>query len=207
MRHFVPAAGHPSLLALYDPLTKLLGADSDRAALLEQAALTRGHRVLDVGCGTGTLVVQASRAHPGIEIVGLDPDRDALARARRKASRAGVDARFVEGFADALPWGEGSFDRVVSSLMFHHLPDATKPAMLREVRRVLVPGGTFHLLDFVPRERSWLSHRLAWNHHARGNAPAAIVELLRDAGFASAEHVTSRDALLGRTGYFRARRD
>ena len=91
--------------------------------------------------------------------------------------------------------------------MFHHVPSASQPAMLREVRRVLAPGGTFHLLDFVPKERSWISRHLAWNHHARGNVPEAIVGLLESAGFASAEQVGSRDSLFGRGGYFRARRD
>ena len=87
-RTFLPAAGHDWFLPVYDPLTKILGVDSARRTLLEQAAFQRGHRVLDVGCGTGSLALLIKRSHPGVEVIGLDPDRRALARARRKAVRS-----------------------------------------------------------------------------------------------------------------------
>src|SRR5512147_1850064 len=102
-RHFVPAAGADWLLPLYDPLTRLLGTGSALARLVEQAKLAAGQRVLDLGCGTGALTLTAKRAQPGIEIVGVDPDARALARARHKAERAGLAIRFEQGFGDALP--------------------------------------------------------------------------------------------------------
>src|SRR5437764_7482027 len=89
-RTYLPAAGHDWSLPLYDPIVKLLGGDAARKALLEQAALRPGQRVLDVGCGTGTLATLIKQLYPDVEVVGLDPDPKALARARRKAARAGV---------------------------------------------------------------------------------------------------------------------
>ena len=93
-RTFVPAAGRDWLLPFYDPLQKLLGADAALQALIEQASLEPGCKVLDIGCGTGSLIALMGRACPGAEVVGIDPDPKALARARRKAERAGVAATF-----------------------------------------------------------------------------------------------------------------
>jgi trans-aconitate methyltransferase len=85
-RTYLPAAGYHWSLALYDPIVKLLGGDAARAMLVEQAALRPGHRALDIGCGTGSLLVLIKDKYPNVEVVGLDPDPRALARARRKVS-------------------------------------------------------------------------------------------------------------------------
>jgi ubiquinone/menaquinone biosynthesis C-methylase UbiE len=138
-RTYLPAAGHDWLLPLYDPFVKLFGGDALRRALLKQAALRPSQRVLDVGCGTGTLATMIKRLHPDVEVVGLDPDSKALARARRKVARAALSIQFDQGFADELPYPEASFDRALSSFMFHHLPPDEKGRMLRAVRRVLKP--------------------------------------------------------------------
>lgn len=148
-RSYLPAAGHDWLLGTYDPWTKLLGADAIRSALLGQMALERGQRVLDIGCGTGSLVVRLKTLHPGISVVGLDPDSAALALAKRKAQRAGVDVHFDRGFSDQLPYADASFDRVSCTFMLSLLSTAEKEATLREVRRVLRVGCSFHLLDLV----------------------------------------------------------
>ncbi len=89
-RSYVPAAGHDWTLPLYDPLVKLLGGDRTRTVLVDHAAIRPGHRVLEIGCGTGTLTLVIKRLHPAVDVLGLDPDPKALARARRKAERAAV---------------------------------------------------------------------------------------------------------------------
>ncbi len=99
----------------------------------------------DIAFSISTLI---KRLHPDVEVVGIDPDPKALARARRKASKAAVFIQFDQGFGDDLPYAESSFDRVFSSFMFHHLPSDEKGRTLRAVRRVLKPGGGFHMLDF-----------------------------------------------------------
>src|SRR5215475_14506413 len=117
-KNYIPAAGHHWSLFLYDPMTKLLGTDRAREALLEQAQLQPGQRILDVGCGTGTFAVSIKLRNSQVEVVGLDPDQRALARAIRKAERAKVLIQFDEGFSDSLPYPETSFDRVFSAFMF-----------------------------------------------------------------------------------------
>ena len=153
-RTYLPAAGRDVFLPLYDPLQRVLGSHRARAELIHEAALLPGHRVLDIGCGTGSLVTELGRLHPKLEVVGLDPDPKALARARRKLERAGQSARLDRAFADDMPYETGSFDRVFSSLMFHHLGPAEKKGTLAEVARVLVPGGELHLLDLARADRT-----------------------------------------------------
>ena len=147
-RRYLPAASLDALLPIYDPIMTLLRFNAALRPLVDRAALAPGFHVLDIGCGTGTLAVLIARRHPGVAITGIDPDPRALARAARKARRAGVTVRFERGFADALPYADASFDRVFSSMMFHHVPRGEKAGVLREVCRVLKPGGRLEFVDF-----------------------------------------------------------
>jgi ubiquinone/menaquinone biosynthesis C-methylase UbiE len=122
-RHFFPAAGRDVFLPVYDPLVSLMGFDRARRELISSANVERGQDILDLGCGTGTLAVMLKRDFSSVQIVGLDPDPKVLRRARIKATRAAVSVQFDQGFADELPYKDGSFDRVFSSFMFHHLEE------------------------------------------------------------------------------------
>jgi ubiquinone/menaquinone biosynthesis C-methylase UbiE len=209
-RSYLPAAGHDWFLPLYDPVVKLLGGDAARRALLDQAAIQPGHRVLDIGCGTGTMVTLIKRLHPEVEVVGLDPDPKALARARRKAERASVTIEFDQGFADDLPYPDASFDRVFSSFMFHHLEQAEKEGALREGRRVLKPGGSLHLLDFggnEPGTDGFLARLFHSSHRLRDNSEGHILSLMCQAGFADSKKVSQGAMLFGlvRFSCYRAR--
>jgi ubiquinone/menaquinone biosynthesis C-methylase UbiE len=184
-KHYIPAAGRHWRLPLYDLLAKLLGADQARRMLVEQTVLHPGDRVLDIGTGTGSLAIALKRRHSEADVVGLDPDPAALAMARRKAERASVSIQFDQGFADALPYPEGSFDRVTSSLMFHHLSLSERERVLREVRRVLKPGGCFHMLDFdgpITGRAGVLARRIHASPHLRDNAEDRILGLMNEAG-------------------------
>ena len=150
-QHFVPAAGHDWLLPFYDPVWALLGGSSHLKALVARAEIEPDHNVLEIGCGTGNLTLMLKRFHPEARVVGLDPDPKALARARAKAARAAVTIELDQGFSQELPYPDASFDRVFSSFMFHHLDLPTKETTLREVGRVLVPGGVF-MITFKSRE-------------------------------------------------------
>jgi ubiquinone/menaquinone biosynthesis C-methylase UbiE len=103
-RPFLPAAGRDIFLPLYHPLTRLFGLDSIREALIEHAELRPAHRVLDIGCGTGTLAVAIKRRHRAASVSALDLDSKALFLARSKAARAEVTVQFDQGFSDGLPY-------------------------------------------------------------------------------------------------------
>jgi ubiquinone/menaquinone biosynthesis C-methylase UbiE len=206
-RKYLPAAGHDWLLPFYDAFVGLLGFEAYQRALVEPANLRPGQRVLDIGCGTGSLVVLLARRHPDVEVVGLDPDARALARAQRKARRAGVTVRLDRGFAESLPHGPGSFDHVFSSFMLHHLQPEQKVQALREVRRVLKPGGMVHLLDFggagAP-PHGVLARVLHLGQHAADNFHGRIAALMAEAGLAGATEVAHRLTLFGPIAWYRA---
>lgn len=210
-RTYLPAAGYHWSLALYDPVVKLLGGDMARAMLLEQAAVRPGHRVLDIGCGTGSLLVQIKRNYPDVEVVGLDPDPRALARAKRKSRRPALSFQLDQGFADELPYADDTFDRVFSSFMFHHLEDVNRTRTLREVRRVLKPGARLHLMDFVEAASVSAGRAVTrWIHSGprlKDNSDERILSLMREAGFPEPKRIAGRAVLLGDIAYYQASRE
>jgi ubiquinone/menaquinone biosynthesis C-methylase UbiE len=143
--HYLPAMGHGPL-SLYDPFTRLLRISRAHRRLLAQARIEPGMRVLEIGCGTGNLTALVKRTQPGALVTGLDPDPNALARAAGKAAKHEI--HFDRGFAQRLPYVDGTFDRVLSAFMYHHVPAADRAAVLEQAQRVLAPGGSVHLVDF-----------------------------------------------------------
>ena len=207
-REFLPAAGRDVFLPLYDPMVSLMGFGRAVQELLSQANIERSHSVLDVGCGTGTLVVMLKRQYSAVEVTGIDPDKEALRRAHKKTSCAGISVQLDQGFADELPYSERSFDRVFSSFMFHHLDEDERERTSREVLRVLKPGGSFHLLDFVADETSHGFFERLFAGHAlmKTNTNERILRLINRAGFTNVTKVREGSMLFGlmRTSYFRA---
>lgn len=196
---FVPAAGHNWALPFYDAMAKLLGADRARAALVDRVPAGSRGRFLEIGCGTGSLLVMLKRASPAAEVVGLDPDPNALALARRKAARAGLSIQLDQGFAGELPYDDASVDRVLSSLMFHHLRGPAKQQMLRAVVRVLRPGGRFHMLDLggPASVRGFLARKIHPGAALRDNGEERVLGLMRDAGLADAQVVSRVSVRVG----------
>ena len=96
-RTYLPAAGHDWFLPLYDPFVKLVGGDRARRALLEQAEMRPGQRVLDVGCGTGSLVVLIKRLRSDVDVVGSTPIRRRSPERGRRRSEKGPPSDSIEG--------------------------------------------------------------------------------------------------------------
>ena len=116
--------------ARYDLLAWLLthGRERElREGLIRLASLEPGNDVLDVGCGTGTLAIAATR-HVGTTgaVTGIDASPSMIARANRKAAKTGVRATFQVALVENLPFPDRRFDIVFSTLMLHHLPRKTR---------------------------------------------------------------------------------
>ena len=147
---YLPALRFRALTPLFDSVIRVTTRESTfKGALVDAAALRPGHSVLDLGCGTGTLAIMVKQREPGADVTGLDADPQILELARRKADETGLAIGFDEGLATELPYPDGSYDRVVSTLFFHHLSSGDKRECLAEIRRVLRPGGELHLADFT----------------------------------------------------------
>lgn len=123
------------------------------AADVAGAGLETGSRVLDVGTGPGRVPIAIAKAAPYLQVEGLDLLPEMIDHARRAATAAGVADRvtFTVGDVAALPYRDASFDLIVSSMSQHHWPDAR--AGLRELRRVLRPGGHLWIYDLRPALR------------------------------------------------------
>ena len=208
-RQFFPAAGHDVFLPLYDPLVSLMGFDRARRELISGANIEPGHNILDLGCGTGTLVVNLKRQYVSAHVVGLDPDPKGLRRARLKAVRASVSVQLDQGFADQLPYEKESFDHIFSSFMFHHLNEQERENMLREVRRVLKPAGLFHLVDFIVDDdaaHGFLDRLFRSHAQMKDNSDERILGLMSHTGLTNPVKVKEGNMLFGllRTAYYQA---
>lgn len=174
----------------YDVVAWLFMGGRERAFRrkpLDLAGVQAGECVLDVGCGTGTLALAAKqRVGASGVVLGIDPSPEMVARARRKAARAGVDVVFEKAAVEALPFPDGQFDVVLSTLMMHHLPRAVRRDAAREIRRVLRPGGRVLVADFMvssQQRRGLLAHL-----HRHGRAePTGVAEVLNQAGLRQLE--------------------
>ena len=153
-----------------------------REQLLDLARIAPGERVLDVGCGTGTLAIAAGRRTGAVDAV--DPSLEMVARARAKAQRAGVDVNFHEATAQELPFADASFDAVLSTLVLHQLPHDGIHAAAAEMKRVLTPGGRLLVVDIDSHDSRNPRH----TPHAHGSFNGrAIRPLLERTGLEVAE--------------------
>ena len=163
---YLKAAGSDRLAPYYDLIARLgMRERRLKGRVIDLARLAPGRRLLDLGCGTGTLVLLARRRHPDATVIGVDGDPTILAIARRKARRAGIPVQLDEGMAYALPYADGSFDAVVSTLTFHHLTPDQQARALAEARRVLRPGGRLVIADLTQPHNRLM--RLVQRVHAR----------------------------------------
>jgi ubiquinone/menaquinone biosynthesis C-methylase UbiE len=144
---YIPAFHFYLLNFIYDPILRLVREKTFKTALVKQAGLEKGHRALDIGCGTATLTILIKRACGDCEVLGLDGDPAILEVARRKIARAGLSITLIDGTAAALPFPDSSFDRVFTSLVLHHLSLEDRTHALKEILRVLKPGGELHIAE------------------------------------------------------------
>lgn len=152
-----PAAVFHPLTRFYDVGCRLLGLGARfKRGVLGALDVVPELRILDVGCGTGVLLTEAAADTRDVSLFGADADPRALGIARRKKDRRRCRVSLLGARAEALPFRAAAFDRVVCTLAFHHVPDIAKEAALREMVRVLRPGGFLLLVDFDNRGRWWV---------------------------------------------------
>lgn len=174
----------------YDLLVWAISLGREQAFRQKQvdlAGLEPGGSVLDVGCGTGSLAILAKqRVGPTGTVSGIDASPEMIARARKKARKARAEVRFEAAVVEAMPFPDATFDFVLSTMMLHHLPDDARHQCLREIRRILKPGGRLLVVDFAGPAKEKRSLIPRDHGHAHFDLRQVIPEL-REAGLSEVE--------------------
>lgn len=193
---FTPALGQPWLTPLYDLAIAALTRERVwRKLLVRQINAAPGDRVLDVGCGTGTLATMIARAAPKAAIFGIDPDPVVLQTARKKAAAAGASIRFAQGFLTEEALAEmAPLTKITSSLVLHQVPREEKRRILALMRNALGVGGELHLADYGEQRTSlsrFLFRRTVQSldgfANTQPNADGILPVFMREVGFSRVE--------------------
>lgn len=210
---YVPALGFRWLTPAYDVVVRTTTREKAfKSALIDQANFKPGHEVLDLACGTGTLAVWIKQRHPRANVTGIDGDENILAIASRKAKDANVSIRLNRGLSFSLPYPDAHFDRIVSSLFFHHLSWHDKQRTARELYRVMRPGGELHVADWgrstgpLMRAAFLAIQLLDGFGNTRDNVEGKLMELFQDAGFVEVSQQRTFSTVFGTMTLYRAKK-
>lgn len=211
---FTPAAGCRWLTPLYDALVMTLTRETAwRDALVAQVAPAREDVTVDLGCGTGSMLIRLAQAESGACLMGVDPDPAILRLAHRKAAAAGVSLQLLNGFGrDAAGlFGGWGVTKIVSSLVLHQVPLAEKRATLAAAYDLLLPGGELHIADYGRQSSSAM--RLLFRLTVQmvdgvaDTAPQAdgiLPDLIAEAGFMDIVETRALDTPTGTIRLYRA---
>jgi ubiquinone/menaquinone biosynthesis C-methylase UbiE len=190
-RAFTPATGRFDMTRFYDSIIALTRERLWRGLVAKHVAPQPDDVIVDVGCGTGSQAVLLQQTQPKARIIGVDPDEEVLALARRKAEKTGATVQWRTGMGDRLAdvVDAGSADAVVSSLVLHQCPMAMKQAILASMFATLKPGGRLVIADFGLQRTALM--RLAFRivqladgkEDTQPNADGVLPRLISEAGF------------------------
>ena len=152
--NFTPALGTAWLTPLYDVAIRCLTSEKRwRSAMIAEAKIEPDDRLIDVGSGTGSLLIGLRSACPQADLLGVDPDRATIDIARRKAAHKMSSIRWHHGFLDSLELQDNwRPNKIVSSLLFHQIPAGQKEALIEEIWNLLEPGGMVLIADYMKQE-------------------------------------------------------
>lgn len=149
MSDYVHALKFKFLTPFYDSIVAATMREGKfRKKFVDSLDLQPGQKVLDIGCGTGSLLKLIKQTYPEVEVIGIDGDPEILEIAKKKAKDSNLDIRFETAMSDKLLFEDKSIDVVVSSLVFHHLTKGQKLSTLKEIHRVLKDEAPVHILDW-----------------------------------------------------------
>lgn len=191
---YIPPMHLNFLTPIYDIGCTLMGLGGRfRNAIINRLGIAGTEKVLDAGCGTGALLMALKGRYPDIVAEGLDPDEIALEIAKKKSGRKGLDIKWHLGFMEKMPFDDGSFDIVVSTLALHHVNPEKKLPALMECRRVLRPSGRMVLVDVSPDDTGLFGRAIykvlsMFEHLMKVDQ---IMAMMKEAGFSEVRNMES----------------
>jgi ubiquinone/menaquinone biosynthesis C-methylase UbiE len=209
-RNFIPGLRFRILTPLYDIFLRVgIRETRLKSYLITQLNPKDNEKILDFGCGTGTLMLMVKKARPGSVVHGIDIDPRMLEAANKKAHQAGVEVHLIKYDGITLPFADETFDKVVTSLVLHHLSTQEKFWIFREIYRVLKRSGELHIMDFGIQRTMYT--RLLTSITKRlepigDNILGKIPEYLIISGFKDVEDLHSENTLFGSVSFYRSKK-
>jgi len=210
---YIPALRFNWLTKVYDPLIQWTMPEKQfKQDLIEEAGIETEFHVLDFGCGTATLSMMTKSKYPSAFVTGVDVDAEVLAIAQHKLRDFPYLIRLDQYDGMKLPYPDETFDRVISSLVFHHLTPIQKAKALQEIRRVLKFDGELYIADWGKAENSLMRglfygvQLLDGFKTTRDNVSGLMPSYLLEAGFLSAKVLKKYRTVFGTLELFRAKK-
>jgi ubiquinone/menaquinone biosynthesis C-methylase UbiE len=199
--------------SLYDPLVEKMSFGRERRFREKTLAImdiNPHDKVLDIGCGTGSLTILIDKHLSGEgQVIGIDAAPKMIKIAQKKAARDGSNATFAVGIAEKLNLEDSSFDIVVNSMFTHHIDNELKRLAFAEMFRILKPGGRLCTADidkpstFLAALLGWTSRYLLFQPELEDNLNGKLPELIQEANF---KDVNKREHLYGMVSFYIARK-
>lgn len=211
---YIPALRYGFLTRLYDfVLSNTFPEKKIKQALIKQCAFKGTEEVLDLGVGTATLSIMIKQSYPYIGITGIDVDKKILELAARKIRIERVlNIKLIQYDGFHIPFADGSIDKVVSTLVFHHLSTHNKKVVLSEIHRVLKPGGELHIADFGKSANFYtklafaIFRRFDGEENTRINSKGLLPKFILNAGFRNAEQTIHFNTAFGTVTLLKAKK-
>lgn len=208
---YIPALRYDWLTRLYDPVLRLTMPEKKfKTALVEQASILPDAKLLDFGCGSLTLTLIAKEAHPSSVIYAVDVDKKILKVAEKKLEKSEEEIHVQLYDGRTLPYSNDQFDRVISSLVFHHLNRTQKIESLQEIYRVLKPEGELHIADWgkaknrLLRTAFYAVQLLDGFKTTNDNVNGLLPEYIQLAGFKNVTETKTFQTIFGTLSLYKA---
>lgn len=209
---FVPALRYRKLTKLFDFFLALSFPEKKvKQALINQLQLKGNETILDFGCGTGTLAIMIKEQYPSVNIIGIDVDDDIIAIAEQKIKARGLRIPVKKYDGQNLPFiGYQQFDKIVSSLVFHHIPTPAKRSLLNQLYRLIKPGGELHIADFGKGKNLYtkaafgIFRRFDGKENTQVNADGLLPEFVKGGGFSDVQILSSFNTAFGTVDLLKA---